>query len=197
MTLAVFRHVVELCTQRLSYRHQLHFHSLCTHCRHVSCREQSKNAKLRETKSLFVSELRTLNGTSTWSVWAGIIGRLLTGGVWHDRPFSKTVASIGVEFPNTHRYFAFAGSSGKMRITSWTLVIWLIGMRFGKTISKSMHWCPVPSDSHRWFDASLWHAFRIVHFFSSEHQPQNGSRDSKQLEQFVYMLQCSTRNFVI
>lgn len=65
ITLPVFRHVVELCTQRLSYKHQLQFHSLCTHLRHVSCREQSKNAKLRETKSLFVSELRTLKGTKT------------------------------------------------------------------------------------------------------------------------------------
>lgn len=185
MTLVVLRQVVVLCTHRLSYKHQLQFHSLCTHWRHVSCREQSKKAKLRDTKSLFVSELRTLNGTSTWSLCAGIIGRLLIGGVGHDNPFSKTVASIGVELPKTHLYFALAGNSGKMRMTSCTLVIWLIGILLGSTISKSIHWWPVPSDNQRWFDASLWHALRMVHFFSNEHQPQNGSRDSKQLEQFV------------
>lgn len=45
-----------------------------------------------------------------------------------------------------------------------TVVIWLMGMRSGSTCSKSMHCCPVPSESHLgalWL--AFWHALRTVH----------------------------------
>lgn len=185
ITVPVFRQFVVLYTHLLSYMHQLQFQLLWTHWRQLSCREQSKNAKLRETKSLFVSELLTLRGTNIWSFWYSMLGRLLIGGVKHVRPVSVTMASIGVEFPNTHLYFAFGGSSGSVRIYSSTFDIWLIAILSGDTISKSMHCCPASRESHRDALVSFWHALRMVQRFSSEHQPQNGSRDSKQLEQFV------------
>lgn len=165
--------------------HQLQFQLLCTHWRQLTWREQSKNAKLRETKSLLVSELRTLNGTNIWSFCESIIGRLFIGGVIQDSPVSSTIASIGVELPNTHLYLVFGGNSGSVRMYKSTLDIWLIAILSGDTISKSIHCWPAPKDSQREALVSLWHALRTVQRFSNEHQPQNGSRDSKQLEQFV------------
>jgi len=39
-------------------------------------------------------------------VFVGINGLSSNGGVAHPSPFSRISASMGVEFPKTHRYFA-------------------------------------------------------------------------------------------
>ena len=50
----------------------------------------------------------------------GMVGLDWRSGVGHERPVAVTVASIGSASPKTHLYLAPSGSSGSVRIVSWT-----------------------------------------------------------------------------